>query len=97
MNIAMSTATIVEPTGVSATIDASNPITAQTTEIHAEQIVTDLKFLNTRIADNAGNTTNAEISNEPTSFIARTITTAITIAIIKLYTPAFVPVAVAKF
>ena len=65
-------------------MDASKPTTVQTTEIQAEQIVTDLKFLKTLIADNAGNTTKAEISNEPTSFIARTITTAITTAIIKL-------------
>ena len=96
-NTKISTATIVEPTGVPANIDMSIPIVEQTTESTAAQIVTDLKLLKILIADIEGNITNAEISSEPTKFIANTITTAITIPITKLYISTFVPVAFAKF
>ena len=41
----------------------------------AEHIVTLRKLLNTLIAESAGKTTSAEMSSEPTRFIARTITT----------------------
>ena len=54
MKAKMSTATIVEPTGVPARIETSIPSEAQVTDKHAEQIVTDLKLLKTRIEDNAG-------------------------------------------
>ena len=67
---AMSTATIVEPTGVEHTIEIKIPEAAQKTERQAEQIVTDLKLLNTLIAESAGKITRAEISSEPTRFIA---------------------------
>ena len=40
--------------------------------------------LKTRMADRAGKTTSAEINNEPTRFIASTITTAIITAISRL-------------
>lgn len=81
----MFAATIVEPTGVPAKMAIRIPKTAQTTEIIAEQIVTDLKLLNILIAEIDGKITNAEIKSEPTRFIARTIITAIKIAITKLY------------
>ena len=93
----ISTATIVEPTGVEDKIETNKPIIEHNIDKTAEQIVTDLKFLYTLIADNAGNITNAEISNEPTSFIARTIIIAVIMAIDKLYLPVFIPVALAKF
>ena len=96
INPVMSTATIVEPTGVPARIEISIPRTAHTTEIIIEHIVTDLKLLNILIADKAGNITNAEISRAPTRFMAITITTAITTANIKLYVFALTPVAVEK-
>ena len=95
-NAAISTTTIVAPTGVLNKIDAIIPKNAQTTEIQAEQSVTDLKLLNTRIADNAGKITSAEIRSDPTSVMATTITTAIITAIIRLITLTFVPVARAK-
>lgn len=76
--------TMVEPTGVPATIDIIIPANAHTTDITADPIVTALKLKNRRIADSAGNIINAEISNEPTKFIASTIITAITIDIISL-------------
>ena len=44
---------------------------------------TEKKLRQTRIADRAGNTTSAEISSDPTRFIARTITTAIRTAMRK--------------
>ena len=73
------------------------PTNAQTTEIHAEQIVTERKLLNTRIAESAGKITSAEISSEPTRFMAITMMMAMITAMIRLYTPALVPVARAKF
>ena len=61
-------------------LETSIPLKAQKTETAAEQTITFLKLLNTRMADIVGKIINAEISNEPTSFMARTITTAITVA-----------------
>ena len=73
----ISATTIVGPTGVPQIIDVSIPDKAQSTDMIIEHIVTDLKFLNTRIADIAGNIMSADMSSEPTRFIASTITTAI--------------------
>ena len=64
-NTTISTNTIVEPTGVEIIIEISIPDSAQITDTIAEQTVTDLKVLNTRIEDNAGKITNAEIKSEP--------------------------------
>jgi hypothetical protein len=96
-NTAIFTTTIVEPTGVPARIEISIPEAEHSTEIMAEHIVTALKFLNTLIADSDGKIMRADIKSEPTNFIARTIITAIVIAIIRLYAFAFVPTAFAKF
>ena len=60
-NTAISAATMVEPTGVPAKIEVNSPISAQTTDTIAAQIVTLLKLLKTRIADSAGKITSAEI------------------------------------
>lgn len=81
----MSTATMVEPTGVPARMEIRMPSVAQQTERTAAQIVTARKFLQTRMADSAGKTTRADMSSEPTRFIASTITTAIVMAISTLY------------
>ena len=94
---ARSAATIVEPTGVPARIEIKRPAIEQTTETAAEQIVTERKLLKTLIAERAGKITRAEIKREPTRFIARTIITAIIIAITRLYAELWVPTAVAKF
>ena len=83
-NAAKSATTIVDPTGVPAKIEINKPITEQITEIQAEQIVTDLKLLNMRIALKAGKITNAEINKEPTKFIAKTMIIAIITAITRL-------------
>lgn len=88
---------MVEPIGVPKSIAVNNPKTAHTTDTTALQTVTDKKLLKTRIADNAGKITKAEISKEPTRFIARTIITAVITATIALYVFTFVPVALAKF
>ena len=72
---------IVAPTGVSNKIDTIMPNIAHTTEIIAEHIVTDLKLLNTRIAESAGKITRAATKREPTKLIATTITIAIIVAI----------------
>lgn len=84
INATMSVATIVEPTGVPAKMDSKIPITAQITDNTTEQTVTPKNVLYTRIADNAGNITSAEISKDPTKFMASTMITAVIIAINKL-------------
>ena len=83
-NTARSAATIVLPTGVPARMEIKSPDTEHTTETIAEQIVTERKLLKTLIAESAGKITRAEIKSEPTRFIARTIITAIIIAITRL-------------
>lgn len=88
---------IVEPTGVPNKIDKINPIKAHAIEIQAEQIVTPLKLLNTRIAESDGNIIKAETKREPTKFIATTITIAIIVARNILNNFIFVPLAFAKF
>ena len=69
------------PTGVPASTEIKSPVSEQITETDAEQIVTERKLLKTRIAERAGKITRAEIKREPTRFIARTMITAIIIAI----------------
>ena len=72
------------------------PVNAHSTDTIAEQIVTALKLRNILIADKAGKMTSADISSEPTRFIASTMMTAITVASRKLYRSAFVPTAFEK-
>ena len=93
----MSTATIVEPTGVPARMEIRIPAVALSTDITAALTVTERKDLKSLIADSAGKITSAEIRSEPTRFIASTMITAITTAINRLYALALVPVALAKF
>ena len=80
----MSISTIVEPIGVPAIIEIRIPKTEHKTDIIAEPITTHLKLLKIRIVDKAGNIIRAEVSSDPTSFIAKTIIIAIITAIIKL-------------
>mgnify|MGYP000651754679 FL=1 len=80
----ISAATIVEPTGVPARIDKSIPLIAQHTDNTTEHTVTLKNVLKIRIADSAGKMTSAEISNEPTRFIASTMISAVITAISKL-------------
>ena len=80
----MSISTIVDPIGVPAIIDIRIPKTEHITDIIAEPITTHLKLLKIRIVDKAGKIISAEVSNEPTNFIAKTIIIAIITAIIKL-------------
>ena len=84
MKAMMSAKTMVGPTGVPAIMEAKIPTAVQTTDKIAEQIVTDLNDLKILIALSAGKIINAEINNEPTKFIAKTIMTAVTTAINKL-------------
>ena len=58
-------------------IDITIPSTAPSTDNTAAYIITSLKLFMIRMADNAGNTSNAVIRREPTRFIARTIITAV--------------------
>ena len=80
----MSAATIVLPTGVPARIAIKSPAIAHPTEMIAEQIVTEKKLLKSLIAEIAGKITRAEMSREPTRFIASTIITAMMMAIARL-------------
>ena len=73
---AISTATMVDPTGVPARMEMSMPVTAQITDKIAEQMVTDRKLRKTLMAERAGKITRAEIRRDPTRFMARTIITA---------------------
>ena len=92
----ISTATIVAPTGVELSKAKTSPIEEHITLIIPELTTTALKFLNTLIDDKAGKITSAEISKDPTKFIANTTITAVITAINVLYTPDLIPVAVAK-
>lgn len=69
----------------------SIPVAAHMMENITENIITDLKLLYKHIADNAGNMISAEISSDPTRFMARTIVIAVTIASKVLYSPVFTP------
>lgn len=80
----ISAETIVEPTGVPASIEIIMPKNAQSREIITEQMITLRKLLNTRIADRAGKIISADISSEPTKFIAMTIIMAMTTAMSRL-------------
>ena len=75
---------MVAPAGVSERMETQRPKNAQITENVPEQITTDLKFLNRRMAERAGKIISAVIKREPTSLMARTITTAVTVAMSKL-------------
>ena len=75
---------MVDPVGVPARMEISRPARAQHTESTAEQTVTERKLLKTRMADMAGKIIRAEISRDPTRFIASTMITAITVAISRL-------------
>ena len=59
-------------------------------------IITFLKLEHTFIAAKAGKTTSAVISNEPTRFIASTITTAEITSIVVLYKLTLIPLAFAN-
>ena len=78
-------------------MDIIIPVKAQITDRTAEQSVTEKKLLHIRMADKAGKITNADISREPTRFIANTMIIAIMTAISRLYRFALIPVAFAKF
>ena len=88
--------TTVAPTGVDARMEISSPATAQTTEITPAQQITPRKLRNSRIAESAGKTISADVSSEPTRFMASTMMTAVTTAISRLYILARMPVAAAK-
>jgi len=95
-NPAISTATMVDPTGVPRSIETRIPKTVHSIEKTTAHIVTALKLLNTRIAESAGKIIKADMSSAPTRFIARTMITAITIDRVRLYILTFTPVATAK-
>ena len=65
-------------------------------DIPAAQTVTDRKLRNIRMADSAGKITSAEISREPTRFMASTMITAMTMAISRFQASVRSPTARAK-
>ena len=83
-NTAMSAHTIVDPTGVEHRMERMIPTAAQVTDMIAEQRMTALKLRNSRMAESAGKMISAEISKEPTKFIARTMIIAVMTAISRL-------------
>ena len=76
--------TIVAPGGVDHRIERITPAAAPMTARPAEQNITARKLRNMRIAESAGKMISAETRSYPTRFIASTITTAVTAAIIIL-------------
>ena len=80
-NTAISTATIIAPTGAETSSEINIPSAVHTTDKTPEHIITDLKLLKIRIADSAGKIISAEVSSDPAIRIANTITTAVTTAI----------------
>ena len=60
------------------------PTPAHITEITAEHMITLRKLLKRRIADSAGKIISADISSEPTRFIASTMMSAVIMAISRL-------------
>ena len=80
----ISAVTIVEPTGVDSRIEAIMPKPAQMTDITAEQIITERKLLKTRMAESDGKIISAEMSSEPTRFMARTMISAVMTALRRL-------------
>lgn len=86
----------MDPTGVPANMDTRIPMAVQNMENTTEQRITALKLLNIRIADKAGNIISAVVKSEPTKFIAKTMTRAVTMAMSILYCPALIPVATEK-
>ena len=83
-NTAMSAVTIVEPTGVEKSMEAIMPIPAHITDITEEHIITLLKLLKTRIAEREGKIISADMSSEPTRFMASTIISAVITAMSRL-------------
>lgn len=88
----MSTITIIAPTGAEYRIERMIPIAEALTEIIAEAITTCLKVLKTLMAESAGKIMRAAIRREPTRRIASTITTAVIVAIRRLYSSVFTPI-----
>ena len=86
----------MEPTGVEYSTASTMPMEVLSTEMAAAQITTPRKLLNTRMAESAGKITSAEISREPTRFMASTMITAVITAMSILWSFAFMPVAEAK-
>ena len=67
-----------------ARIDKKIPAEAQITEITADARITDRKLLKIRMAERDGKIISADIRSDPTSFMASTITEAVTTAISRL-------------
>ena len=87
---------MVAPTGVENTSDAKKPASDATSANTPAQTVTARKLPNNRSAPSAGNTMSAVISNDPTSFMPSTITSAAITAVTVLKSDALVPVAEEK-
>ena len=76
--------TILAPVGVPHIYEQNIPIKKHTIDITAEDIITDLKLLNTLIDDNAGNIIRLDINNEPINLMPITMVIAVSTAIKKL-------------
>ena len=92
----MLTITTLAPVGVAYTYEITTPIKKQSIEITAEQMVTLLNVLKTRMELRAGKIIRLEISRAPIIRIPSTIVRAVKKAISILYTPVLIPPAFAK-
>ena len=89
-------ATTLAPVGVAYRYEKTTPVKKQNIETSAEQIVTFLNFLNTRMELRAGKIIRLEMSMAPIMRMPSTIVRAVKKAISILYKPVFIPVALAK-
>lgn len=85
MKTAVSTATIVQPTGVPYTIATPKPVIEPMTDNDTDKTIKPLKLFDSRIADNVGSTISADTSNAPTRCVARTITVSVKSTVSTLY------------
>jgi hypothetical protein len=87
---------MLAPVGADQIKDVTKPIKKQTIDSTADDIVTLRKLLNTRIDVNTGKIIKLEIIIAPISRIPITIVKAVSTAIMRLYLPEEIPLAVAK-
>ena len=88
--------TTLAPVGVAYIYEIVIPIKKHVIEITAEQTVTLLNFLNSRIELKAGKIIRLEISTAPIIRMPSTMVRAVKRAMSILYSPVFIPLAFAK-
>ena len=89
--------TIVAPAGIENIYEINRPVTKDKTEIMAEFITTDLKYLHILTDERVGKTIRLETSKAPIIRMPTTIIIPVKIESRVLYNLTLIPVAFAKF